>query len=274
PASLISSSIGQPLNGPSDIAMLGVKVRMKSNAGSSLVGFIVNPRMKVVSTLQASMEDFLKITNQELQDYSRTHGGTRLLIHGQAASKEQAEAMILNMRDMNYDRRLLEMVVTHPDGYVSALEWWKFQRPDDSFFGVKSSPGERVQDSTFSLSASAIGDLEKLIAQKLTEGPAERAQILQTLRNRLGGVLQRQEDITDGVHPLLKRGSMDPVQTDRPLPAGNGSQRPAFHRLPRPPRLLSNRASPSTERTEDLHHPRSLSQTKVGAKSTRSYFTP
>jgi hypothetical protein len=71
------------------------------------------------------------------------------------------------------------------------------------------------QWGTFSLSASAIGDLEKLIAQKLTEGPAERAQILQTLRNRLAGVLQRQEDIANGVHPLLKRGSLDPVQTDR-----------------------------------------------------------
>jgi hypothetical protein len=69
--------------------------------------------------------------------------------------------------------------------------------------------------TSFSLSASAIGDLEKLIAQKLTEGPAERAQILQTLRNRLAGVLQRQEDIANGVHPLLKRGSLDPVATDR-----------------------------------------------------------
>jgi len=69
--------------------------------------------------------------------------------------------------------------------------------------------------ASFSLSTSAIGDLEKLIAQKLTEGPAERAQILQTLRNRLAGVLQRQEDIANGVHPLLKRGSMDPVQANR-----------------------------------------------------------
>jgi hypothetical protein len=96
--------------------------------------------------------------------------------------------------------------------YVARAANQIFKVSEDRF---NQSPPAASGDSSFSLSASAIGDLEKLIAQKLTEGPAERAQILQTLRNRLAGVLQRQEDIANGVHPLLKRGSLDPVQTDR-----------------------------------------------------------
>jgi len=98
---------------------------------------------------------------------------------------------------------------------ASAIQEFQRGTASSALESAESGLPDSLTGVSYSLSASAIGDLEKLIAQKLTEGPAERAQILQTLRNRLAGVLQRQEDITNGVHPLLKRGSMDPVQTDR-----------------------------------------------------------
>lgn len=98
---------------------------------------------------------------------------------------------------------------------ASAIQEFQRGTAQSALESAESSLPDSLTGVSYSLSASAIGDLEKLIAQKLTEGPAERAQILQTLRNRLAGVLQRQEDIANGVHPLLKRGSMDPVQTDR-----------------------------------------------------------
>lgn len=82
-----------------------------------------------------------------------------------------------------------------------------------------SSPADHrsliTDHSSFALSMGSLQRIEAAIARKLNEGPEERADFYERLRNRLAGITQRLEDTDAGLGPFGRTGTEDPALIER-----------------------------------------------------------
>lgn len=72
-----------------------------------------------------------------------------------------------------------------------------------------------TDNSSFALSMGSLQRIEAAIARKLNEGPEERADFYERLRNRLAGITQRLEDTDAGLGPFGRTGTEDPALIER-----------------------------------------------------------
>lgn len=68
---------------------------------------------------------------------------------------------------------------------------------------------------SFALAPKNLARLEEAIARKMTQGPAERAEFYERMRNRLASTLQRFEDSENGVGPFARRATEDLAEAER-----------------------------------------------------------
>ncbi|MFT3992387.1 MAG: hypothetical protein QM680_13365 [Luteolibacter sp.] len=89
-----------------------------------------------------------------------------------------------------------------------ALNLWESANPVAPS-SLKDSP-----DSSLALSEKGLVRLEEAIAKKLTEGPKERAEFYEAIRNRLASLTLQLRDLEAGIGPFA-RGEVDEVKAER-----------------------------------------------------------
>lgn len=188
-----------------EIAAAGARVNENKGHPDMLTGLVLDARYQLVAILQGKAEQFLALKQNEMQDFAREQGGTNLILYGTATSVAEAETKAKELVPLHEDMILLDAIFEASGQLYSAatgtaLNGNLFKKvkdfTDNRFFGgEKHSVGTRVQEGeTYSLSHGSVLRLEQAIANKMTQGPDERAAFYEKLRNRLAAtILQLRE---------------------------------------------------------------------------------
>lgn len=97
----------------------------------------------------------------------------------------------------------------HPMKHTGGTEIWKVEITDQMRESVAAG------QASFALAPKSLARLEEAIARKMTEGPVERAEYYERLRDRLAGLLLRVMDSEAGLGPMPRRATGDPVELER-----------------------------------------------------------
>lgn len=183
---LLGRGIGMKADSPEEIALVARSITSGPVIQSdSLLGLIVDARLKVVGMARGSVDDFLRLTPQQLQDYARTQGGCNLMIYGAAADGAAARGLLHRLRSMNVDNLLMEAVIEHSgsqllSGIIDGSFRYSNQVGDRFFGGERGAKGVRVQEDSpsFALGPANMAGIMSGDALSRIKDPRRLAQVM------------------------------------------------------------------------------------------------